>query len=554
MRATAPRVLIPALAATALAVAALLCASTWGGAFLSDDWALVLRANQLLEQGQALPSLARAYSEAEGLQTGFYRPTGLVSWVVSALHAGYEPAGWQIGNFLLHVLCGWLLLRLVRRIADGPSGAAAAWLAAALFWLWPLAPEASVWPAARFDQLALAGVLVACERHLAARRWLDGARLASLLALAFALSSKEAAMLAPPLMVLVALMVAPPAAEGESRLRACARAVLVAVRDALPAFAVLAAVLLLRRHLFGQAMRVYEAHASTFSFDVFALPRRVAGMAPVLEGPFAAGAVWLVAAVLAVLAGGAWLAMRERRWLGSWLLPAAATGLTVVALAVHFDGSEPGGFGARMFYATGAWLALWMVLPFARREQAAAIVAVFILPVFAAALAVSTAPWREAGLAMRALLPKVVEVAATAHARGEHAVVLVPDLWQTTAFARNAQGGIMAGGIVPVNPHAGNVLAMLPPTAEVFAHVREHALVIGEGRPLRLYCFDALPWSGDVRLVEHGLAREPHDFEAWWAAWSREILASDCADDFPQLRAHPLPAAAAAGSPQPKNQ
>jgi len=179
---------------------------------------------------------------------------------------------------------------------------------------------------------------------------------------------------------------------------------------------------------------------------------------------------------------------------------------------------------------------------------------VFILPVFAAALAVSTAPWREAGLAMRALLPKVVEVAATAHARGEHAVVLVPDLWQTTAFARNAQGGIMAGGIVPVNPHAGNVLAMLPPTAEVFAHVREHALVIGEGRPLRLYCFDALPWSGDVRLVEHGLAREPHDFEAWWAAWSREILASDCADDFPQLRAHPLPAAAAAGSPQPKNQ
>lgn len=536
MRAAAPRVLATAIAATAFTVAALLCAGTWGGYFLSDDWALVARANQLFEQGHALASLLRAYTEAEGLQTGFYRPTGLVSWVLSALHAGYEPAGWQIGNFLLHALAGWLVMRLVRRLSTSDRHTAAPWLAAAAFWLWPLAPEVSVWPAARFDQLALIGVLVACERHAAARRWFDGARLASLVALAFALTSKEAAMLGPPLMVLVGLMVAPMAADGVSRLHAFVRNALIALRDALPAFAVLAAVLVLRRHLFGQAMRVYEAHASTFTFDFLALPRRVMGMAPVLEGPFGTRAVWLVAAVLAVLVAGAWIALRERCWLRAWLLPAAATTLTVVALAVHFDGSEPGGFGARMFYATGAWLAVWMFLPFARNTRASLAAGVFILPVFAAALAVATAPWREAGLAMRALLPKVVEAAGAAHARGEFAVILVPDLWQTTAFGRNAQGGIGAGGIIPVNPHADAVLVTLPPTADVFAHVRRHGIVVGDGKPLRLYCFDALPWNGDVRLVENTAAVDPADIEAWWAAWSSDVAASPCADDFPLLR------------------
>lgn len=429
-------------------------------------------------------------------------------------------------------------MRLVRRLAATEQNAAASWLAAAAFWLYPLAPEASVWIAARFDQLALIGVLVACERHVAAQRLLDGPRLLSLLALAFALSSKEAAFLGPPLMFIAALIVSPSALPGEWPLRALWRNVSIGLRDLIPALVVLVTYLLVRWLLFGRLVQVYSVHSPVLDLGPIDVLRRVAAMWPVLEGPFGNQAGTLLALTGGALAAGAWCSWRDGRWLRAWLLPAAACVLSIAALAVHFSGSESGGFGARMFYATGAWLAIWLFLPFtvALRRHAAMAMAFVMLPVFALALTATTAPWREAGLTMRGLLPKITDVSALAHARGEFAVVLLPDLWQTTAFARNAQGGIGAGGIVPTNPFADDVLVAIPLTIDVLAHIKQQRIVIGEGKSLRLYCFDAYPWRGDVRLIETPISVGPGDIDAWWATWPTAVGASMCADDFPRLR------------------
>jgi len=528
-----------AMAAIALVIVVALCASTWSGAFLSDDWSLVAHANRVLDEGRALAYLAGAFVQAEGLQTGFYRPVGLVSWVLSATHSGIDPPGWRAANLFLHVLNGWLVLRLVRRIADTPHAHTVAWLAAAAFWLYPLAPEASVWIAARFDQLALAGVLIACERHLASRRMLDLPRVTSLFALAFALGSKESAILGPALMFLCGLMVADERAPALGRVHATLHAVARNLRDCVPALALLLAYFLLRLHLFGHVVQVYSVHTPLQVLDPAEILRRLAAMAPVLQQPFGVHALWLVGAILVVLGIGAFTAARSGRWLRWWLLPGCASVLTVIALVVHFAGTESNGLGARMLYATGAWLAIWLFLPFAgvRAGRTGLLCAAPLLIVFAVYLAISTNLWREAGLAMRALLPVIVDTSHELHARGEFGVVLIPDHLRTAAFARNAQGGIGAGGIVPVNPHAGSIVMVVPFVPEVVDHFTARGRIdFGNGRSLRTFCVDALPWTGEVRLVETPLGTPLTQPAAWWNEWSAAVAASACADDFPDLR------------------
>ncbi len=514
-----------------------LCAGTWSGGFLGDDVSLVHHAHRVIGEQRTLAYLFGAFTQAEGLQNGFYRPTGLASWIVSALHAGYEPAGWRVGNALLHLLNGWLVLRLVRRIVGVDRTPPVAWFAAAAFWLYPLAPEASVWIAARFDQLALAGMLVACERHLARHRVFDGAHLASLLALTFALTSKEPAILTPGLMLVVSLVAMPaPAMPGW---RPWIGPVLREVRDVLPALAMLVAYFVLRRHLFGHAVQVYEVHAPLQVFDFGIVTQRLAGFAPVLVQPFGTWAGVLVATVLGVLATGAMVARQAGCFVRAWLLPLAAAVGSAAAIVVHFTGVETTGFGARLFYVTGAWLAIALFLPFAyaTRHRALHACATILLPVFAIHLAVATQPWREAGLAMRDLLPRLVAKAGTLHARGEFGLVLAADTLHTATFARNAQGGMGQGGVVPVHPHAGSIMVTTPFEPVVVEHFeRLGGITLAGERTLRTYCVDALPWNGEVRLVPITLSTPLDQPAAWWREWTAAVTASACADDFPDLR------------------
>lgn len=512
--------------------------STWSGDFLSDDVGLVVHANNLLAEHRATPALLGAFTHAEGLQTGFYRPVGLVSWVANAWLSGFDVAGWRSVNLFLHLLNGVLVWRLFARIAKTDARNPVGWLVAGAFWLYPLAPEASVWIAARFDQLALAAVLVACERHLASRRLFDTPGIFSLLALAIALASKEAAILAPGLFFLAGLMTAPTREPAEPRAVSAWRAITRSARDCVPAFVLLGLYFLLRAHLFGGAIQVYSEHPPLLAFSPAQYLHRLSAMTPVLRQPFGSVTFFLVTIVMAALAAGAFAAARDQRWVQAWLLPALATSLTIVALVLHFVGTENSGLGARMFYATGAWLVVWLFLPFAdkRRARQAVLLAAIMLPVFAVFMAMAISPWRRAGIAMHQLVAAVAQQSAQLDANNEFGIILVPDHLGTAAFARNSQGAIARGGALTTHPFADRVLVVVPFADEVIDYfTKAGSVAVPAGKRVRTFCFDSHA-SDAPELVESTLVTPITSPAAWWREWSTAVGASACARDFPELR------------------
>ena len=527
-----------ALVVLALACAVLLTAQTWSGQFLSDDAGVIWRTNQVLAEHRVTDYLLGIFVNPTQLQSDFYRPIGLASWLLSALISGNDPSGWRIANLLLHLLNGWLVYRLVVRLAGARDARGAACLAAAAFWLYPLAPEASVWIAGRYDLLALSGALFACERHLASRRLFDTARILSLAALAFALGSKEAAITAPALFFLLGL-----AASKERPVDAGAGkwlilSVLRSLRDCLPALALLGAYFLLRKSLFGDAVQVYSTINPLLAFEPVEFLRRFVAMVPVVREPFGAATPWLIAITFGVLGSGFIAAIRSRHWLRWWLLPGLATALTVVAVLVHFPSAESSGMGARLFYTTGAWLAIWLFLPFsgAGSRMLQTVCAAVLLPAFAFCLALAIAPWRDAGLAMRELLPAIVQLSAQLDAGNEFGIVLVPDHLRSAVFARNARGAIGMGGLLGKNPLQRTLVALTPLDEQKAKSLVEFGIYpVPDGKTARFFCFDAFAQDANTRLVEFTLATAMTEPRAWWREWSSAVARSSCATTFPEL-------------------
>lgn len=527
------------LVGLALTCTVLLAAQTWSGQFLSDDAGVIWRANQVLSQERVTSYLLGSFISAEGAPSGFYRPIGLSSWILNAWISGVDPTGWRIANLLLHLLNGWLVYRLVVRLADSKEGRATASLAAAAFWLYPLAPEVSVWIAGRYDLLAMAGALFACERHLASRRLLDAARLQSLAALAFALGSKEAAITAPAMFFLLGLAASEARPNEVKASRWFARSILRGLRDCLPALVLLFVYFLLRRQLFGDAVRVYSGIEPLLAFEPMEFLRRLDGMAPVVREPFGAAAIWLAIVILGVLGTGFAAAIRCGRWLRWWLLPGLATILSVLAVLVHFTSAESIGMGARLFYASGAWLAVWLFLPFsdAGARLPRTLCAAVLLPVFAFFLSLAIAPWRDAGLAMRKLLPAITQLSTQLDAHNEFGIVLVPDHLRNVVFARNARGIVSMGGLLGTNLQQRTLVAITPLDDEKSKDLVKLGIYpVPEGKTARFFCFDAFAQDSNAQLLEMPLATPMTESRVWWHEWSSAIAGSPCAGTYPDLK------------------
>lgn len=136
----------------------------------------------------------------------FWRPVSLISFVPDALIWGFTPAGFHLTSLVLHLLCTWLLFQITRRLLT-PTFAA---LGAGLFCLMPINAGAVLWISARVELFCVAFVLGSCLLYLKSLISLGrGAFLSSLLLFAFALFTKETAVITPFLITVLAIFYGP---------------------------------------------------------------------------------------------------------------------------------------------------------------------------------------------------------------------------------------------------------------------------------------------------------------------------------------------------------
>ncbi len=178
--------------------AALLFSGTRSHDFALDDVPLV-RDNPAIRDLGRLPALFREpYWSTPGENYGLYRPVTIASLAVNRALTGEGPAGFHLGNVLLHAIASALAWFVALRLGVHYGTALAASL---LFAVHPLRVEAVANVAGRAEILAALFVLAAWLAHRRAAETRGGAAagfslLAGLLWLASVLS-KESAILAP---------------------------------------------------------------------------------------------------------------------------------------------------------------------------------------------------------------------------------------------------------------------------------------------------------------------------------------------------------------------
>lgn len=96
-----------------------------------------------------------------------YRPGATLSFALSRVTAGNEPAGYRIANYVLNALCAALLFSLARLLGLAPVAAGAA---ALLFAVLPIHSEAVIWIVGRAELGAALGFLVATIAALVHRQ------------------------------------------------------------------------------------------------------------------------------------------------------------------------------------------------------------------------------------------------------------------------------------------------------------------------------------------------------------------------------------------------
>ena len=184
-----------ALALATLAIAILAC--FWPSlsvGLLADDYAHLLNVSQA-DSSFFLNTFTVPAADR------FFRPLGMISYLIDFQWAGFSPLRWHVAGLLWHLLNSMLVYLLCRALS---LPAPWALFGAAFFALHGSRPEAVTWVAARFDLLATCFVLVALLIFLAYTRRPTRLRLALFLAATAAgLLSKESAYVLPLLLAVL---------------------------------------------------------------------------------------------------------------------------------------------------------------------------------------------------------------------------------------------------------------------------------------------------------------------------------------------------------------
>jgi hypothetical protein len=472
----------------ALALALLLAWPALNGQFLSDDIGFMHWMLGWDQRDAFWSTILAKFGEGLPVPSHYYRPLAFLTYGLDQRLFGWAPLPWHLTSYAIHVGNALLVGALMRALGGDALRAATA---AALFLLFPLAPEVSIWLSGRYDALAVTGMLVAVHAHLRAQGF-DRWRVLSLIGFALGLAAKEAAMPTPGLLVLASLLRAP---DGESL---WARAWRTA-RECLPAVVLFFAYLGLRHAIFGSALQVYPGSDPSAALGLADLLARAGELGSIPRIVFADAARVGALALLATLFGlvaAAIVARREQRRLAGWVLPFAWSLLSLASLLPHLHSVYAHGEGGRFYYATSAWLALTLAPAIAiLRARAQVLVAVALVAAFACAQAHTLQQWARAGESMQVLLP---QLAATAGTLGddEFALVIVPDHLGPVPFARNAQAGL-----VKPPQQAENLLPKLVPVLPEAIHTWPRRIADGDVALIKqrtiaprldaLFCYDS---------------------------------------------------------------
>jgi hypothetical protein len=330
----------------------------------------------------------------------FFRPVSTLLYGIEIALFGGNPAGYNLAHVLLHLANATLVWAVARRLA-GPGGELASFVAALLFALHPLHPNAVVFSASFATLFGATFLLAAMLAYQRFRE--DGSRAAwgaSVALFLLALGSYEAAAVFPVLLAAYDHLVG---IRGTSGRRHAALA-----WGYLPFFGILGGYLLFRRSLFGEPLGGYAeyrdrllapqlrwmAHDLATSIHQLHLP--VYGRSPEL---------WEIALSCAVLVGGPlafWLLRRRffdgRPWLFAWVW-------IVASLAPFaFRPSVPG--NGRYWYLAAAGVA--MSVCFALRGRLAPVAAGLLAASWGLLLAGSIEAYVAAGRTARTIQAALV--------------------------------------------------------------------------------------------------------------------------------------------------
>ncbi len=175
-------------------------ASTFKNTLVCDDYYLIGIDKMHVFGGGGLGQLSAIRWLFYGEYLIYVRPVTLGLWSLISSFAGLEAWPYHLADVLLHAASAAMIYFLLKKLSVSRI---AAFLAAVLFALTPVAPEAVAWPAGVVDTLPLFFILLSLYFYVV---FLQSRRLAvyagALLAMAAAMFSKEVAI---PLILLIPL-------------------------------------------------------------------------------------------------------------------------------------------------------------------------------------------------------------------------------------------------------------------------------------------------------------------------------------------------------------
>jgi len=129
--------------------------SLWNGFVNYDDIDERIFRNPFLHQPWQWSFIPTAFSQATA---GYYDPIYVLSYVVDYQLWGMNPAGFHLGNLVLHTLNSLLVLGILWRLTGRFD---LAWIAALVFAVHPVHVESVSWATSRKDTLSLFWILCA---------------------------------------------------------------------------------------------------------------------------------------------------------------------------------------------------------------------------------------------------------------------------------------------------------------------------------------------------------------------------------------------------------